>query len=971
MQILPLFKFVLPTLAARIRPAAVGMFCATALATTVHAERSYDAWQAKFDFTSTVSQGGTDVAVDSRGNVAVTGFTIDVNDGSKIFYTAKYAGTTGKPIWTKTLDLGAGDNFAKAVAVDSVGNVIVTGGANDSQGGVENIYTIKYAAEDGGVLWTKRYDGPNGGADEGTDVAVDAADNVVITGKSIGSGTNFDVYIAKYAGSNGGTLWERRFNHPTNRPDFPYALALDASGNVVVNGTADEGSDTKIYTGKYASANGAIIWEKTFLPVGTPSFFGGRGVAVDAAGNVFSTGKARTTRGDYSFHTIKYSAANGTVLWEKDFQSPTDDFNGPVGLVADSAGNCIVTGTSTLNNLKTTMYTAKYAAANGALLWEKRSLAPDGTDEAKAIAIDNADNVVVTGASDHVGSHDADYYTVKYNALDGRPLWEQRFVGNFRGGGEDTPAAVAVDDLGDVAITGVSTRPHPNQATGLTGFVTIKYQRLLGLTGDVVPGAGVAGSGVPANAKFSSIGSPAIADDGTVAALVGMAAGATRRTGILVDGGGKSFLPAIQGGVAPGLTGARYLAFYEPIIAPNGTYAFSAKLSGVPATKVGAVFTTAFNGTLQLALQQGTNYPALGAGVLVRAIASISLRNNQLVALVTLAGTGVTTANNVALLGINAGGTTLLLRSGQSVTAGAAPASDVTRISVLNPALGSNGHGRSQADGRVVAKVSLKDGRTVLLNIANGGFTVPFLFTGQDATTIAADAKWSTFGLPAIGSAGGNFVALGALDRTAGGITAATDTALVFSTNGAAFTDFAAENDPAAGIPNTVYTGFLDPVVNSNGAVAFIGTIRGTGVTAANQSALWFGTPGSLQVVARLGNRAPDGEGLQSTARFASLSSVALPGGTNAGPIFISKLAGAGVTVANNVALFGVDSTGLVRRLLRTGDLLGTRRVKSFRVLNAVSSAFGATRSFNTSSSVAVQVVFTKATSAVIAVGTP
>lgn len=901
--------------------------------------------------------------------MAVTGFTFN-QTGKKTFYTAKYAASTGKAIWTKTFDLGVGDNFARAVACDSAGNVIVTGGADDSVGGQENIYTIKYAAADGAVLWSKRYDGPNSGADEGTDVAVDGSGNIVITGKSIGSGTNFDVYIAKYAPADGAILWDRRFNHPTNRPDFPYALALDASGNVVVNGTADEGSDTKIYTGKYASADGAIIWEKTFLPVGTPSFFGGRGVAVDSLGNVFSTGKARTTRGDYSFHTIKYSAANGTILWEKDFQSPIDDFHGPVGLAADSAGNCFVTGTSALTNLKTTIYTAKYAAANGALLWEKRSLAPDGEDTATAIGIDGSGNVVVTGTTDHLSSHDADYYTVKYGAADGAVLWEQTFVGNFSGGGEDTPAAVAVDSLGEVAITGVSTRPHPNQATGLTGFVTLKYQRLLGYTGDNVPGAGVAGTGVPANAKFTSVESPAISDGGAVAALVSFAAGSTKRTGILFEGAGVSSVPAVSTGAAPDVTGGTYKSFSEPVIAPNGAYAFTAKLSGVPAARASGVFTNALNGTLHLALQQGTSVPVLGSGVLIRSIVSISLRNNELVALVSLSGTGVTSANNSALLGLNSGGATLLLRTGQSVTVGTVPASAIKQISVLNPALASAGHGRSQADGRVVAKVTLADKRSVVLSVTNAGVATPILFTGQDAT-VAVGAKWSTFGLPAIGAAGANYVTSGTLARTAGGITTATDTALVFSSNGAAFTDFAAESDPAAVIGGAFYTAFFDPVVNAAGKVAFIGTIRGTGVTGSNRTALWSGTPGALGLVARLGSPSPDADALQTTANYSGISSVALPSSGTAGPIYIAKLAGQGVTGASNLALFGVDSSGFIRRLLRTGDHLGTLVVKSFRVLNPVPGALGATRSFNATGGVAVQVSFTNRAEAVIVVGIP
>ncbi len=951
----------------RFYQAAVGVLCATALVATIHAEASFEAWQAKFDFASTVSQGGTAVAVDARGNVAVTGFSHDPGDGDKRFYTAKYAATTGKLIWAAIFDTGFGANVATAVTCDSAGNVIVTGGAADASNTLENFQTVKYAAEDGAVLWTRSYNGPNGGADQARKVVVDSADNVIVAGTSIGQGE--DIQLLRY--SPAGTLnGQFRFTGAQTRVDFPTGLAVDSADFAIVTGnTTNTNGDADIYLAKINLSTQSAVWTQIITSAGSEDDEG-KGVAVDGTNNVLVTGILQNPDNTQAFVTRKYTSG-GVFVWERIYQSPVGDFHGPVGVAVDGDGNAFVTGTSTLNNFKTTIYTAKYAAADGALLWEKRSVAPDGNDAATGIAADHAGNVVVTGTSDHVGSHDADYYTVKYGGARGAVLWEQRFVGNFRGGGDDTPAGVVVDDLGDAIITGVSTRPHPNQATGLTGFVTIKYQRLLGLTGDLVPGAGVVGSGVPANSRFTTIGTPALADDGAIAALAGFRAGATSRTGILIEGGGKSFLPAVQTGLAPDVTGARYAAFYEPIIAPNGTYAFTAKLSGVPAAKAAAVFTNALNGALHLALQQGTNVPVLGAGVLVRSIVSTSLRNNELVALVTLSGTGVTTTNNTALLGLSPGGATLLLRTGQTITVGALPASAITRISVLNPALASNGHGRSQADGRVVAKVTLADARTAVLNVTNGSTPTPILFTGQDATTIAAGAKWSTFGLPAVGTAGANFVALGALDRTVGGITTATDTALVFSSNGNAFTDFAAENDPAASIPNTFYTGFLDPVVNANGNIAFLGTLRGTGVTAANRMALWSGAPGSPGLVARLGSPAPDGEAFSTTARYAGFSSIALPGGANSGPVFVAKLAGAGVTAANNAALFSVDSSGFIRRLLRSGDRLGTRRVASFRVLNAVPTAFGATRSFNTAGSIGVLVNFTNKTKAVIAIGIP
>jgi hypothetical protein len=154
------------------------------------------------------------------------------------------------------------------------------------------------------------------------------------------------------------------------------------------------------------------------------------------------------------------------------------------------------------------------------------------------------------------------------------------------------------------------------------------------------------------------------------------------------------------------------------------------------------VFTDAINGDMHMALQEGLPAPGLG-GELVRTISSISLRNGQLIALLKLKGTGVTDDNSTVLLGMNAGGSTPLLRTGPS-----AFGSPITKITVLSPPKGSAGHGRWQANNRVVARVVLGDGRVVLVSVLNNGAVSTLLATDQDAAGLGA--KWSSFGFPGV-----------------------------------------------------------------------------------------------------------------------------------------------------------------------------------------------------------------------------
>ena len=118
----------------------------------------------------------------------------------------------------------------------------------------------------------------------------------------------------------------------------------------------------------------------------------------------------------------------------------------------DSSGNVVVTGSSH-NGTNDDYYTAKYAAADGALLWEKRYDSPvNNDDRAAAVAVDGSGNGVVTGFSD------GDYYTAKYAAADGALLWEKRYSGpdngDDRAGGS---RSLALGPNGMVAVTGSSS----------------------------------------------------------------------------------------------------------------------------------------------------------------------------------------------------------------------------------------------------------------------------------------------------------------------------------------------------------------------------------------------------------------------------------------------------------------------------------------------------------------------------------
>ena len=68
------------------------------------------------------------------------------------------------------------------------------------------------------------------------------------------------------------------------------------------------------------------------------------------------------------------------------------------------------------------------------------------------MTVDGNGNVFVTGVSHEYGSS-YDYATIKYSGA-GTPLWTNRY--NGPGNGDDHPYSMAMDDSGNVFVTGRS-----------------------------------------------------------------------------------------------------------------------------------------------------------------------------------------------------------------------------------------------------------------------------------------------------------------------------------------------------------------------------------------------------------------------------------------------------------------------------------------------------------------------------------
>jgi len=259
--------------------------------------------------------------------------------------------------------------------------------------------------------------------------------------------------------------WVARYNGPANSNDEVKALAVDGSGNVYVTGiSSTEGGFSADYATIKYNPNGDTVWVRRYNGPGN-GYDQANALALDAGGNVYVTGGSSGSGTSADYITLKYGP-NGDTIWIGRYNGPSTGYNEDVAtaLAIDDSSNVYVTGRSFGSESLYDYATIKYAL-NGDTLWVRRYSGP-AVDEANALAVDDSGNVYVTGSSYAIGTND-DYATIKY-APNGDTLWVRRY--NGPGNGVDAAYALAVDASGYVYVTG-----HSRGSGTDHDYATIKY----------------------------------------------------------------------------------------------------------------------------------------------------------------------------------------------------------------------------------------------------------------------------------------------------------------------------------------------------------------------------------------------------------------------------------------------------------------------------------------------------------------
>lgn len=182
-------------------------------------------------------------------------------------------------------------------------------------------------------------------------------------------------------------------------------------------------------------------------------------IAVDRRKNVYITGVSGT-----NYLTAKYDSA-GNRIWTRRYKGVAEQNDAPSSIAADNNGNIYITAKNASYSANPDYTLVKYDPA-GNQKWVRHYSGHGGYDEIGAIAVDDRGNVYVTGYSDGKSSGN-DIATIKYDPA-GNQKWVKRY--NSPASDSDWGRAIEVDFQGNVYVAGES---YTSKTLG--DFIVIKY----------------------------------------------------------------------------------------------------------------------------------------------------------------------------------------------------------------------------------------------------------------------------------------------------------------------------------------------------------------------------------------------------------------------------------------------------------------------------------------------------------------
>lgn len=285
---------------------------------------------------------------------------------------------------------------------------------------------------------------------------------IITTGHTNVSGQGENLYLKKLS-ATGAVIFTVTFNSSGTNNDYGIALTQDASNNIYVVGTTDNGGTTNynVLLLKY-NASGVLQFSVTYAgPAGLNDI--GTSIKRDASGNIFVACSSEGTSTSYDYRLNKYSPT-GTLLWSStyNFVSLIDV---PLGLTIN--GNTVsVNGTSASSATKWDYCNANFNATTGTFQSATRTNIPGvGFDQPYAFVKDASQNIYLTGRNSTTGTN-YNIFTVKISPTYSL-MWTQFYD---LAGQDDLGSDIDVDASGNIIVGGFTTKSN-----GIKQATLLKY----------------------------------------------------------------------------------------------------------------------------------------------------------------------------------------------------------------------------------------------------------------------------------------------------------------------------------------------------------------------------------------------------------------------------------------------------------------------------------------------------------------
>ena len=213
---------------------------------------------------------GSSIYMASRGNTS---------GGVALFVITKMPTSLASITWERKLEVSGRDFYGEGVDVDSSGNVYVCGWGMDYPTYSNQHMVIAKYNSSGTIQWQRVYH-KSGTNVYGISIAVDSSGNVYVSGAA-----GNDAVLVKY-NSSGTLQWQRALTPAGNASRYYAGCAVDSSDNVYLTNQITVSSNTHVLIAKYNSS-GTIQWQRSFGANG--GFFYEKNIHIDSNDNLYIT----------------------------------------------------------------------------------------------------------------------------------------------------------------------------------------------------------------------------------------------------------------------------------------------------------------------------------------------------------------------------------------------------------------------------------------------------------------------------------------------------------------------------------------------------------------------------------------------------------------------------------------------------------------------------------------------------------